>query len=44
MIKRTFVLAALGLAAMLPNLNAAVLDLGSDGSGFINGALFRSES
>ena len=42
MINRTFILAALGTAAMLlPNANAVVLDLGSGGSGSINGALFR---
>jgi hypothetical protein len=40
MIKRTLILAALGLAAVLPNTNAAVLNLGTNGSGFINGAYF----
>ena len=42
MIKRNFLLAALGLAAttLAMSANAAVLDLGSDGSGTINGAIF----
>jgi hypothetical protein len=41
MIKTKFVLASLAIAALLlPSSNAAVLDLGSSGSGFINGAFF----
>ena len=41
MIKTKFVLASLAIAALLlPSANAAVLDLGSNGSGFVNGAFF----
>ena len=41
MIKRNFLIAALGLAALVPSTHAAVIDLGSDGSGTANGALFE---
>ena len=41
MIKNKLILASVGIAAMLlPSANAAVLNLGSNGSGFINGAFF----
>ena len=41
MIKNKLILASVGIAAMLlPSANAAVLNLGSSGSGFINGAFF----
>lgn len=45
MFKRNLVIASLGLAAALAsNSNAAVLDIGSKGSGSINGALFEVSS
>jgi hypothetical protein len=40
MIKRTFILTLSAAAVLLSNAHAVVLDLGSDGSGSINGALF----
>ena len=41
MIKTKIILASVGFAALLvPSANAVVLNLGSDGSGFINGAFF----
>ena len=42
MIKTKFLIASIGAAAtLLATSNAAVLDLGSDGSGTVNGALFE---
>lgn len=45
MTKGKFIIASLGMAAaLLTNSNATVLDLGSNGSGSINGAIFEVSS
>jgi hypothetical protein len=42
MIKRNFLIAALGLAALVPSMNGAIVDLGTSGSTTINGAIIET--